>query len=86
MEFVDGKTRLTHIVAALSSSDQQEADKLLDDPLSCHVWTVPDSHYKNCPVCPEPGPEEGSGSVSLETHALLHLACEGTSWHFIQEV
>jgi len=45
MEFADGKTRLTHVVAALSISDQQEADKLLGDPLSCHVCTVPDSHY-----------------------------------------
>jgi hypothetical protein len=32
MEFADGKTRLTHVVAALSISDQQEADKLLGDP------------------------------------------------------
>ena len=45
MEFADGKTRLTHVVAALSISDQQEADTLLGDPLSCHVCTVPDSHY-----------------------------------------
>ena len=45
MEFADGKTRLTHVVAALSITDQQEADKLLGDPLSCHVCTVPDSHY-----------------------------------------
>ena len=45
MEFADGKTRLTHVVAALSMTDQQEADKLLGDPLSCHVCTVPDSHY-----------------------------------------
>ena len=45
MEFADGKTRLTHVVAALSISDQQEADKLLGDPLSCHVCTVPDTHY-----------------------------------------
>ena len=37
--------RLTHVVAALSMTDQQEADKLLGDPLSCHVCTVPDSHY-----------------------------------------
>ena len=44
MEFVDGKTRLTHVVAALSTTDQ-EPDKLLGDPLSCHVCTVPDSHY-----------------------------------------
>jgi hypothetical protein len=28
MEFADGKTRLTHFVAALSITDQQEADKL----------------------------------------------------------
>jgi hypothetical protein len=35
MEFSDGKTRLTQVVAALSISDQQEADKLLGDPLSC---------------------------------------------------
>ena len=28
MEFADGKTRLTHVVAALSITDQQEADKL----------------------------------------------------------
>ena len=45
MEFADGKTRLTHVVAALSIADQQEADKLLGDPLSCHVCTVPDTHY-----------------------------------------
>ena len=45
MEFADGKTRLTHVVAALSISDQQEADKLLGDPLSCHVCTVLDTHY-----------------------------------------
>jgi hypothetical protein len=47
MEFADGKIRLTHVVAALSVTDQQEADKLLGDPLSCHVCTVPDSqaHY-----------------------------------------
>ena len=45
MEFADGKIRLTHVVAALSITDQQEADKLLGDPLSCHVCTVPDSHY-----------------------------------------
>jgi len=45
MEFADGKTRLTHVVAALSITDQQEADKLLGDPLSCHLCTVPDSHY-----------------------------------------
>jgi hypothetical protein len=44
MEFADGKTRLTHIVAVLSITDQQEADKLLGDPLSCHGCTVPDSH------------------------------------------
>ena len=43
MEFADGKTRLTHVVAALSISDQQEADKQLGDPLSCHFCTVPDS-------------------------------------------
>ena len=34
MEFADCKTRLTHVVAALSMTDQQEADKLLGDPLS----------------------------------------------------
>jgi hypothetical protein len=34
MDFSDGKTRLTQVVAALSISDQQEADKLLGDPLS----------------------------------------------------
>ena len=34
MEFADGKTRLTHVVAALSISDQQEADKLLCYPFS----------------------------------------------------
>ena len=45
MEFADGKTRLTHVVAALSIADQQEADKLLGDPLSCHVCTVLDTHY-----------------------------------------
>ncbi len=45
MEFADGKTRLTHVVAALSISDQQEADKFLGDPLSCSLCTVPDSHY-----------------------------------------
>ena len=45
MEFANGKPRLTHVVAALSITDQQEADKLLGDPLSCHVCTVPDSHY-----------------------------------------
>ena len=45
MEFADGQTRLTHVVAALSVSDQQEADKLLGDPLSCHFCTVPESHY-----------------------------------------
>ena len=46
MEFADGKIRLTHVVAALSISDQrQEADKLLGDTLSCHVGTVPGSHY-----------------------------------------
>ena len=45
MEFADGKTRLTHVVVALSMTDQKEADKLLGDPLSCHVCTVPDSHY-----------------------------------------
>jgi hypothetical protein len=45
MEFADGKTRLTHVVAALSISDHKEADKLLGDPLSCHVCTVPDTHY-----------------------------------------
>jgi len=45
MEFADGNTRLTHVVAALSISDQQEADKLLGDPLSCHVCTVPETHY-----------------------------------------
>jgi hypothetical protein len=32
MEFANGKTRLTHVVAALSISDQQKADKLLGDP------------------------------------------------------
>jgi hypothetical protein len=43
MEFADSsKTRLTHVVAALSIFDQQEADKLLGDPLSCHVCIVPD--------------------------------------------
>ena len=46
VEFADDKTRLTHVVAALSMTDQQEADKLLDDPLSCHVCTVPNSHYQ----------------------------------------
>ena len=45
MEFADGKTRLTHVVAALSMTGQKEADKLLGDPLSCHVCTVPDSYY-----------------------------------------
>ena len=45
MEFSDGKIRLTHVVAALSISDQQEADKLLGDPLPCHVCTIPESHY-----------------------------------------
>ena len=45
MEFTDGKTRLTHVVAALSIADQQEADKLLGDPLSCHVCTVTETHY-----------------------------------------
>ena len=44
-EFAYGKTRLTHVVAALSITDQQEADKLLGEPLSWHVCTVPDSHY-----------------------------------------
>ena len=43
MDFVDGKTRKTHIVAA-SISDQQaeEEDKLLrlGNPLSCHVYTL----------------------------------------------
>ena len=55
MEFTDGHTRLTHIVAALSISDQQEADKLLGDPLYFHVCTVPEFHY----LTPEvifPGP------------------------------
>ena len=45
MEFADGKTRLTHVVAALSISDQQEADKLLGDPLSCHFCTVSEFNY-----------------------------------------
>ena len=45
MEFADGKTRLTHVVAALSISDQQEADKLLGDPLSCHFCTVTEFNY-----------------------------------------
>ena len=36
MEFADAQTTLIHVVAAaLSISDQQEADKLLGDPLSC---------------------------------------------------
>ena len=39
MEFADGKIRLTHIVDALSMTDQQEADKLVPvgGPLSCQV-------------------------------------------------
>ena len=45
MEFADGKTRSTHVFAALSITDQQEADKLLGDPLSCHVCSAPESHY-----------------------------------------
>ena len=45
MEFADGKTRLTHVVADLSISDQQEADKLLGDPLSCHFCTVTEFNY-----------------------------------------
>jgi len=45
MEYADGKTRLTHVVAALSISDQQEADKLLGDPLSCHFCTVTEFNY-----------------------------------------
>jgi hypothetical protein len=58
MEFADGKTRLAHAqaVAALSISDRQEAGKLLGDPLSCHVRTVPDPH------CPTP---EVASSVKL---------------------
>jgi hypothetical protein len=41
MDFVDGKTRKTHIVAA-SISDKQEEDELLrlGNPLSCHVHTL----------------------------------------------
>jgi hypothetical protein len=37
MDFSDGKsskTRLTRVVAALSNSHQQEADRLLGDPFS----------------------------------------------------
>ena len=45
MEFADGKTRLTHVVATLSITDQQEADKLLGDPLSCHVCSASESPY-----------------------------------------
>ena len=45
MEFADGKTQLTHMVAALSVNDQQEADKLLGDPLSCHICIVPEANY-----------------------------------------
>jgi hypothetical protein len=33
------------VVAALSISDQQEADKLLGDPLSCHFCTVTEFNY-----------------------------------------
>jgi hypothetical protein len=40
MELADEETRLTHVVVALSISDQ-----LLGDSLSCHVCTVSESHY-----------------------------------------
>ena len=60
MEYADGKTRLTHAVAALSITDQQEADKLLGDPLSCHLCVVPESHY----LTPEvPFPVKTASSV-----------------------
>ena len=60
MEYADGKTRLTHAVAALSITDQQEADKLLGDPLSCHLCIVPESHY----LTPEvPFPVKTASSV-----------------------
>ena len=46
MEFADAQTTLIHVVAAaLSISNQQEADKLLGDPLSCHFCTVAEFNY-----------------------------------------
>jgi hypothetical protein len=66
MEFSDGKTILTHIAAALSISDQQEADKLLSGwatPflamsalfLSFTIRPLKFVPCQNCPVCPEEG-------------------------------
>ena len=51
MGFADGKIRLTHVVAALSISDQQEADKLLDESLSCHVCTISDDWMTKAETC-----------------------------------
>ena len=47
----DGKILLTHVVAALSISDQLKADKLLGDSLSCHVCTVPDDWVAKAATC-----------------------------------
>ena len=51
MELADGKILLTHVVAALSISDQQEANKLLGDPLSCHICSVLDDWMTKAETC-----------------------------------
>ena len=81
-------------MAALSLTDQQEADKLLGDPLSCHVCTVPDSHYltpqvtfpvKTAPSVLKKVLDAAGGKFLQQPRLLIGRSPEGVKQGAVQE-